>query len=100
MARRTMFNTPPGKLYAMEWPEWWVECPDCGKNVLVHAMGLYATAKAAHKAALEGLWEEPPMWQYQHGLWHCPDCAQPDPHQETHKEILKAKRQAKRAAQL
>lgn len=77
MARRGYHNTPKGKLYASEWPEWHVECghPGCEESALVAGLGEAMTLKDAEKEARERAskeFYELNGWSKSKGFWYCP----------------------------
>lgn len=74
MARKNSADTPKGKLYAIEWPEWHVECAhvDCDVSELAVGMGEAFTAKEARKVCKSNDCELPDGWKERDGFWYCP----------------------------
>lgn len=73
MARRSYATAKRGQPYAIEWPEWHVECAceGCEATALVAELGsagnaVEAERKAAKSRELEG-------WKRVSGLWRCPE---------------------------
>lgn len=72
MPRRNYQTAKKGQVYAIEWPEWHVECahPKCHASSFVAGLGEAFTVAEADKEALT----EPEMkhWKKINGLWYCP----------------------------
>jgi hypothetical protein len=70
VSRRTHRQAQKGQPYAVEWPEWFVECghPDCEASELLAGQGeAMNTAEAEARAK-----ESAPGWKKVRGLWYCP----------------------------
>jgi hypothetical protein len=74
MARRSFEKAIPGQIYAIEWPEWHVDCgkPGCDTSTLVVGLGEALTLKEAEKAIknASNSWLE--GWRRVGDLWFCP----------------------------
>ena len=79
MPRRSCRQALPGQLYAIEWPEWHVDCAaqGCNESTTIAGLGEAMDLKEAEKMAttanryLKG-------WTKIKGLWHCPKHATGD----------------------
>jgi len=71
MPRRHFGKAREGQPYAIEWPEWMVECGDlsCNQEVLLGKLGQAHTIKEAEKLARDNA----PGWKKRKGFWYCPN---------------------------
>lgn len=72
MARRSYSKAVPGQLYAVEWPEWHIECPLCDARAFIVPMGEASTLKQAESVMASNGGEEGQGWVKRNGLWQCP----------------------------
>ena len=74
MPRRTYASTLRGKPYAVEWPEWFVECAerDCNSHLHISPVGECLTSKEAAQRLRTGKVEDDSTgWKNRKGLWYC-----------------------------
>lgn len=75
MPRRTWRHVKKGQLYAVEWPEWHVDCAveDCDESLLVCPLGEQGTARDAESVMKRKETEDDSSgWKKVKGLWYCP----------------------------
>lgn len=83
MARRSYQQTPRGQPYAVEWPEWRLDCASeregewCTAQLLIAAAGECLTLRAA-QTRLNKRHTENAMdgWTQRNGKWYCPEHAE------------------------
>lgn len=74
MSRRNFHQAAKGQLYAVEWPEWHVECAasGCDETALVAETGRCSTLREAtvrsHRRDCDALHD----WKNRKGFWYCP----------------------------
>jgi hypothetical protein len=76
MPRRNYQQARKGQVYAVEWPEWHVECAEegCDSHALVAGVGECMTAAQAESEAIRGFGDIK-GWERRDGLWYCPQHA-------------------------
>jgi len=72
MPRRQRKDVEPGQLYAVEWPEWHVQCRQkgCDETYLTAETGVAMTLREAERVMRDRASKD--GWDYRKGFWYCP----------------------------
>jgi rubredoxin len=75
MPRRDIRRAKDGQVFCVEWPEWHVHCPVCGRTALVASIGGCSSVREAEAILKVGQQEdEGGQWKKINKLWYCPKC--------------------------
>ena len=75
MPRRSFHQARQGQVYAIDWPEWHVQCADCEEHCHISSIGECSTAREAERLLRENDVEDSSAsghWKKKNGLWYCP----------------------------
>ena len=75
MARRDITRTQRGRPFAVEWPEYHVDChePECPERACLTATGMAMNWRAAERYVRDhGFEDGGEGWQKRWGFWYCP----------------------------